>query len=223
MTPLPLDRYRPFPNAGYRNFLQRNLEVPIFLRALRLPKGGRVLEVGCGRGTALPVIQRILSPSSLVGLDIEVRFLFEARAKDVSGGAARLVHGDLRHLPFPNASFDTVIDFGTCYHVGGAEQALREICRVLAPRGVFATESKLAQGSETSTLICVDSRSGWRVEDASALNVGDIDGPPELTLPPLRTSRPAGTREGRTSRKSGADESSTDGISSMRPRTSSRR
>lgn len=143
--PLPLDRYRPFPNAGYRNFLQRNLEVPIFLRALRLPKGGRVLEVGCGRGTALPVIQRILSPSSLVGLDIEVRFLFEARAKDVSEGAARLVHGDLRHLPFPNASFDTVIDFGTCYHVGGAEQALREICRVLAPRGVLATESKLAQ------------------------------------------------------------------------------
>ena len=37
---------------------------PLMLRALRLPRGGRVLEIGCGRGVALPVLATASSPSS---------------------------------------------------------------------------------------------------------------------------------------------------------------
>jgi ubiquinone/menaquinone biosynthesis C-methylase UbiE len=137
--------YHPFPNQRHRNFLQRVIEVPLFVRALRLPTGGRVLEVGCGRGVALPILDSLLRPSLLVGVDIEAAFLAEAARTLAPRSRIRLAQADVRQLPFLNAAFDVVIDFGTCYHVDAGQKALGEIARVLAPGGVFAAESKLAQ------------------------------------------------------------------------------
>jgi ubiquinone/menaquinone biosynthesis C-methylase UbiE len=116
------------------------------IRALGLPARGRVLEVGCGRGVALPVLSRLLRPSRLVGLDLNGGFLDAARSRlRETGIAAGLVPGDVRHLPFPDASFDLIIDFGTCYHIARAEVALGEIARVLAPGGLFVEETPLSQ------------------------------------------------------------------------------
>lgn len=140
------DAYRAFPDMQRRNALQARLEVPAFVRALRLPRHAAVLEIGCGRGVALPVLHRLLRPARLVGLDVEPAFLREAEARAAAAGApVELVEGDARALPFPTASFDVVIDFGTCYHIARAELAVREIARVLATGGVFATETKTAQ------------------------------------------------------------------------------
>jgi hypothetical protein len=57
--------YRPFPSESGRNTRQVAIEVPLMVRALGLPTGGRVLEVGCGRGVALPVLARLLHPARL--------------------------------------------------------------------------------------------------------------------------------------------------------------
>lgn len=138
--------YRPFPNESGRNNRQATIEVPLMVRALGLPAGGRVLEVGCGRGVALPVLTRLLSPLSLVGLDVDAGLLDEARASaDAEGIAVELVPGDVRRMPFPDASFDLVVDFGTCYHIARAAQALAEIARVLTPGGLFVHETPLSQ------------------------------------------------------------------------------
>ncbi len=138
--------YRPFPNEEGRNIRQATLEVPLMVRALGLPTGGRVLEVGCGRGVALPGLARLLRPSRLAGLDIEPAFLAEARLRlDAEGIAAELVPGDVRRMPFPRASFDVVVDFGTCYHIARPGAALAEIARVLVPGGLFVHETQVSQ------------------------------------------------------------------------------
>jgi ubiquinone/menaquinone biosynthesis C-methylase UbiE len=138
--------YRPFPNEQGRNTRQASIEVPLMVAALGLPRGGRVLEVGCGRGVALPVLGRLLRPSRLVGLDPEEEFMAEARRRLAGAGvAAELVPGDVRRLPFPDAAFDLVVDFGTCYHIAGAATALAEVTRVLAPGGLFVHETPLSQ------------------------------------------------------------------------------
>ena len=138
--------YRPFPNESGRNTRQAAVEVPLMVRALGLPAGGRVLEVGCGRGVALPVLARLLVPVRLVGLDIDAALLDEARAgADGARLPVELVPGDVRRMPFPDAAFDLVVDFGTCYHIARASQALREIARVLAPGGLFVHETPLSQ------------------------------------------------------------------------------
>lgn len=137
--------YRPFPNLAHRNLLQRVIEVPLFVRSLGLRTGARVLEIGCGRGVALPVLRSHLRPTVLVGVDVELDFLREAQRTMHAPSPVHFVQADVRRLPFPSAAFDIVIDFGTCYHVDGTPLALAEIARVLSPGGVLATESKLAQ------------------------------------------------------------------------------
>jgi SAM-dependent methyltransferase len=138
--------YRPFPNESGRNTRQAGLEVPLMVRALGLPTGGCVLEVGCGRGVALPVLARLLRPARLAGLDLDPALLDEARAHaEAEGIAVDLVPGDIRCMPFPDSAFDLVVDFGTCYHIARAGQALAEIARVLAPGGLFVHETPLSQ------------------------------------------------------------------------------
>lgn len=145
--PRPADReYRPFPDEAGRNFRQSRLEVPLMIRALGLPAGGRVLEVGCGRGVALPGLYRLLRPSRLVGLDLDRGLLEAARRRLCDAGIdAELVPGDVRSMPFPASSFDLVIDFGTCYHIGRPAAALDEIAKVLRPGGLFVQETPLSQ------------------------------------------------------------------------------
>jgi ubiquinone/menaquinone biosynthesis C-methylase UbiE len=138
--------YRPFPNLGWRNGLHASVEVPAMVRALRLPSGSRVLEVGCGRGMALAPVSRLCRPRMHAAIDIEPGFIAEARAH--AGAAGIDVHlevADIRGLPFDEASFDVVIDFGTCYHIDRAEAALREIARVLEVGGLLVHETPLSQ------------------------------------------------------------------------------
>ncbi|CAN5877407.1 hypothetical protein BH24GEM1_BH24GEM1_10060 [soil metagenome] len=114
------------------------------VRALGLPSRGRVLEIGCE--VAPPVLDKLLRPSRLVGLDVEADFLDEARLRLAHAGAtAELVPADVRRRPFPDAAFDLVIDFGTCYHIARPEIALEEIARVLAPGGLVVHETPLSQ------------------------------------------------------------------------------
>jgi SAM-dependent methyltransferase len=135
--------YQPFPDVSRRNAWQEHLEVPLMVRALGLPRGGRVLEVGCGRGIALPVLARELQPSWLVGLDVDARLLRDAVSRH--GQRAELVLSDVRCMPFSDAFFDLVVDFGTCYHIARASRALGEIARVLVPGGLLAHETRLSQ------------------------------------------------------------------------------
>jgi SAM-dependent methyltransferase len=140
--------YRPFPDVPRRNLFQERVEIALMARLLPLPRGRRVLEVGCGRGVALPALARRLRPSRLAGLDVDRSLLREARERLERTGAAHeveLVHGDVRALPFPDASFDLVIDFGTCYHVARRTRALGEIARVLADGGRFVHETRANQ------------------------------------------------------------------------------
>ena len=138
--------YRAFPNLPHKNVLQRCVEVPALVRALAIPHGRRMLEVGCGRGVALPALARLCRPAYLAGLELDCgAFAEAARTVAATGTAADVFQADVRSMPFPDESFDVVLDFGTCYHVERPEQALAEIERVLAPGGVFVHETLAGQ------------------------------------------------------------------------------
>jgi SAM-dependent methyltransferase len=144
------ERYVAFDNVEARNGMQSRIEIPLMLKMLRPPRGGRVLEIGCGRGVALPVLATLLTPSWLVGVDLDPLLVAIANERVTTARiSARVIRGDIRALPLDSASFDLVIDFGTCYHVSGgadgARASLAEIARVLRPGGLFIHETPVAQ------------------------------------------------------------------------------
>lgn len=118
----------------------------MLVRALGLPTEARILEVGCGRGIAMPVLDRLCNPQRLVGLDIDDELLAEAADRlQENGVKGELYGGDVREMPFADDAFDVIIDFGTLYHISKPEAALAEIVRVLAPAGAFVYETKVSQ------------------------------------------------------------------------------
>ncbi len=95
---------------------------------------GPVLDAGCGigkLGTALS--QRGLN-GSIVGFDFQGTLLAEA-----GPGYEALVEADVHHLPFKSGSFSAAIASNSLHHFPDANQAMRELARVLRPGGVLVT------------------------------------------------------------------------------------
>ncbi len=120
--------FEPGPSVGVRTAVAEGF----------LPKGGEVLDVGCGAGS-------------------NVLFLaergFRAHGIDLSPGAVAAAHtraalahltvdvqeGDALALPFPDASLDALVDNG-CFHtlpLSRRERYAREVHRVLRAEGSF--------------------------------------------------------------------------------------
>lgn len=98
--------------------------------------GKQVLEVGCGRGGGASYLTRTLKPANFVGLDlIAASIEFCRRRHRVRG--LEFVVGDAHNLPFPDASFDAVINIESSQCYSNFERFLHEVARVLRPGGVL--------------------------------------------------------------------------------------
>jgi ubiquinone/menaquinone biosynthesis C-methylase UbiE len=138
--------YRPFPRESRRDEAHGTGEVPLLLALLELPPGLSILELGCGPASTLVPFATRLAPARLCGIDIDDDLLTIAAARLATAEAeAELHNGDARALPFDDASFDVVFDFGTCFHIARPQAALAESARVLVDGGLFVTETKFNQ------------------------------------------------------------------------------
>ena len=115
--------------------------------ALDLTGAEQVLDLGCGRGAVLLTVARRLTTGRAIGLDVwqakDQSGNTEAatrRNADVEGLSDRidLVTGDMRALPFDDASFDLVVSNLAVHNIPGDDDrrtAVTEALRVLHPGG----------------------------------------------------------------------------------------
>lgn len=95
--------------------------------------GGRVLEVAIGTGADLP---HYPADAEVTGIDLSPGMLAGARARAAQlGRAVELVEGDAEHLPFLDASFDTVVCALALCSIPDPARAIEEMRRVLVPGG----------------------------------------------------------------------------------------
>ncbi len=113
------------------------------------PAKGRVLEIGFGTGRNLPHYGKI---DELVGLDPSTGMNEIAEKRSTEAGfPVKVVHGAAEKLPFPDASFDTVVSTLTFCTIGDPAAAAREARRVLKKDGRFLfVEHVLAPGRRTA-------------------------------------------------------------------------
>jgi SAM-dependent methyltransferase len=113
-------------------------EVDFIREALSPPKGGEVLDVGCGYGRhALELAQQGLR---LTGLDLSLPMLIRAADHaQRSGLAVNFVHADMREMTY-NGQFDAAYCMLSSFGYFDEETNLRvatAICRALKPGGRF--------------------------------------------------------------------------------------
>ena len=100
-----------------------------------LPKGGRILDAGCGAG--VPVAKYLVDRGySVTGIDFSTSMLNLAR-QQVPG--AEFLEGDMTHLAFPVNSFDGIVSTYAIIHVPKEKHAtiFQNFYRVLKPGGIL--------------------------------------------------------------------------------------
>ncbi|AFZ67609.1 class I SAM-dependent methyltransferase [Deinococcus peraridilitoris] len=99
-----------------------------------LQPGERVLDVGCGAGQiALPAAARGVD---VTGVDIAANLIAQARRRAEDAGVrATFDEGDAERLPYPDASFDTVVSLIGAMFAPRPDRVAAELLRVCRPGG----------------------------------------------------------------------------------------
>ena len=136
--------YRAFSYNGKRQMSRSIIEgVAAYVK---LPEGGRGLDVGCGSGALAIACAKRNPAASFVGIDrwgkeyaSFSKLLCERNASVEGVGNVSFARGDAAALDFPDGSFDAVVSNYVYHNVPGDRQALLlESLRVLKKGGVFA-------------------------------------------------------------------------------------
>ncbi len=129
------DSYDHLANAFWDRYGRRTVD------RLRLREGARVVDVCCGSGaSAIPAAQVVGPDGFVLGVDLAESLLALARTKARNCGLANVEFraGDMLDLGLPPSDFDAVICVFGIFFVPDLETAIRELWRLVRPRGQFA-------------------------------------------------------------------------------------
>jgi ubiquinone/menaquinone biosynthesis C-methylase UbiE len=98
--------------------------------------GKKVLEVSCGHGGGASYLVRTLKPASYTGLDFNSAGIEFCQKRHQLPGLD-FVHGDAENLPFPDESFDAIVNVEASHIYPHFERFMSEATRVLRPGGHF--------------------------------------------------------------------------------------
>lgn len=111
--------------------------------------GREVLEVSCGHGGGASYLMRTLRPASYVGLDLNTVGIEFCRERHNLPGLD-FVEGNAESLPFPDRSFDAVINVEAAINYQDVPRFFAEVDRVLRPGGHFLyADMRYADASAT--------------------------------------------------------------------------
>ena len=129
-------------NNPVRAFVQRYHEAALLERLGARVEGGRVLEIGCGRGVGTEIIFESFGARQVHAFDLDPDMIARARRRLSGYAADRLsLHvGDAAAIEAEDNSYDAVFDFGIIHHVLAWQRAVAEVARVLKPGGRFVFE-----------------------------------------------------------------------------------
>ena len=123
------------------------MEMQWFSRMLPMQPGGRILEIGCGRGAGARLIVKQFQPDQLYLMDLDIQMIQKARENLNSNkrNNACLCVANATSLPFDSEVFDAVFGFGFLHHVQAWQISLKEIARVLRTGGAYYMEELYPQ------------------------------------------------------------------------------
>ncbi|CAN5867075.1 class I SAM-dependent methyltransferase [soil metagenome] len=102
----------------------------------RLERGGRVVDIGCGSGTAAVTMATAYPDTEVLGVDIDELSIERARSRSSDVPNITFVTGDASELP-ADPPFDLVTAFDVVHDLPQPRATLLAVRGALAPGGVF--------------------------------------------------------------------------------------
>jgi ubiquinone/menaquinone biosynthesis C-methylase UbiE len=104
------------------------------LRRIPSKKNDSILDIGCGTGSGLRFLMK-QGMSKLVGIDLSPEMIKHARKNLPSSILLKVASVD--KIPFPDNSFDIVINTEAFHHFPDPKKAIQEMTRVLKEGGML--------------------------------------------------------------------------------------
>ena len=114
---------------------------PIILEAIeKLPKGSKILDVGCAEGLTIKELYSIFKDKyHYTGVDLSKTRIRSANKLKIPNSKFVVASGE--DMPFKNASFDCILSSQVLEHVDNEKMFLAEISRLLKPKGIFEIDT----------------------------------------------------------------------------------
>ncbi len=101
-----------------------------------IPPDAKILDIACGTGILTMRLARLVPEGAVVGVDFSPQMIIQARSKQSPDGSnVTFIEGNAEDLPFPDNSFDYVVNSFGFHFFPHPEKAVREMNRVLKDSG----------------------------------------------------------------------------------------
>ena len=136
-----------FVNSWLRTLMLRKLEAPKVLSNLIIDKKSICVDIGCGRGVSLLLINQYLNCDKVIGIDLDPDMIEYAKeflsrpprwAKNIRTDNIELLNENATNLNFPDQNFDAVFLFGVLHHILDWKKVISEIYRILKLGGILS-------------------------------------------------------------------------------------
>jgi ubiquinone/menaquinone biosynthesis C-methylase UbiE len=139
-APADGDHPQRFQHQMYLELLER------FREEYAVRPGLKLLEVSCGRGGGLNALLAKAPEIDATGLDVAHSAIEFCRKAYGENERLRFVQGSALDLPFPDASFDVLLNVEASNDYADRALFFREVARVLKPDGVLLYADTVKQG-----------------------------------------------------------------------------
>jgi ubiquinone/menaquinone biosynthesis C-methylase UbiE len=178
------ETYDTFVSHGIQTDEERELWIAAVSKCLPPGKGPfRVLDVGCGTG-AMGLIFAGMG-HRVTGIDLSERMLEQGRRKAAERNlSVTFLSGDAEDPPFPEDSFDLVVNRHLLWTLPHPERALRSWRRIVRPGGrVIVISGLWDDGGFASQLRRAISQYFGRILDPKKIETLDYSAELQTTLP----------------------------------------
>ena len=126
-------------NNPIRNLIQKNIEIKRLRKLSGLSPNKTVLEIGCGTGNGSKSIKKHFQTDRIYAIDLDKRMIDIAKKKNEDDSISFEVQSATK-LKYKNNNFDAIFDLGVIHHIPNWKDCLKELKRVLKPKGQLIIE-----------------------------------------------------------------------------------